>query len=500
MPHNYRIVLLSCILIAGFAFRFVAAKNCCVVWDERNNIFPPAREISFDLQKPHFPLVDKRPEGVKEGTCPMAGKYLVKAGWMLFGDSLLGARLPFLIIDTVAIWVVYCLVSSVLGFQVALLSAAFLSLSQFCITGSRFADPSGAIMRLMFFLSLYLFWVTLQTSKKRLFLLNGALIGLGFWSKEHMVFLIPIFIIFILMCREYKPWLRDRYLWASFIIAFAIMLPLIILNLDPEAVRFRYIINQARIGFSLNATALYLGELILLAIAPFPDLFDFVAGSMANELTMENFILGSLVLVSVGLAFREKGRFLRLMLVAFLFNFLVFSFLRQNDIIQSFWSLGAVDWSSLNFIPGIILASWILVLFITKHKKTGTLFLAGLLTMMAVRAWDIARYPLNADYPRRHYLLETEYFIHEAQDLVRLGDHGWAKDMLGKLYEVSGSSRACLMLAEIAYAEGDCETGSRWLKKISSNNGEDPEVLNLSEQGCVQGVPNSEILLKYQKR
>lgn len=482
MLEKYRKALLLGILIVGFALRYYAASNVCVVWDERHHDFPPAREISLNPTHLNLPLVDPRPQ-----CSPMGGKYLIRAGWDIFGDSLLGARIPFVIVGTLNILLIYLLATVGLGTPVALLAASLFALCQFTLTTSRIADVTNPALICTVILSLWLFSKALKDSNDTLLLLNGAAIGIGFWFKESAVFLVPIYFIFLVVCPYAKPLLKKKELWFSLMIAFFVAAPLVYASFTPAAPRYGYILDESSFGVSLNAVGLYLGELILLVIKLFPKLFEYVASSLDNEYTMINFLLGILILVSVIKWIRKKEPFIRLLIVCFLFNFIVFSFIRRGNIIQSFWNLGSLDWGYISVIPGIILAAYTLDTLQKKYRKVGLIMCVALLLFMVIRAVDIALYPLNAYFPRREYLLKNDYFLHEADDILRLGDVKLSKDMLEKVYKVTDTmpvqkKAAALRLARIFIKDRCYNEGERYLEYVFSQDPGNKEALRIKEE------------------
>ena len=343
MIEKYRRIILFVILMMGFTLRFYTAASIPPVYDEMDDL-PSAEKISLNINSLNLPLVDTRRE-----SAPIAFKYIARVGWYVFGDSLLGARLPFVILGTLIILLVYFLTASVLGVRVGLLAALLLSISHYDIGTSRVANINPPQV-FFFVLSLLIFYKAITTSNKKLMLLNGLIMGMGFWVKESVSFLMPIYFIFLLVCDNYKHWLRNKYLWISFVIAFCVMLPLILLNLDSEVPRFSHVRSEAAIGVSMNAIGFYLGEIILLIMKLFPEMFNHVVSSLDMEYPIVNFVFGFLILLAVSTSIKKKDPFIRLLMVAFMFNFIVFSLLRRGNIINSFCSIGSFDWSILGLV------------------------------------------------------------------------------------------------------------------------------------------------------
>jgi hypothetical protein len=398
--YKYRKVILLFILLLAFGLRFYGALSIPAHEDNLIHDFPSARKISLEPGNFNIPLVETMAE-----SSGMGWKYLIRIGWYLFGDSLIGARLPFIILGVATIFLVYLLVNYGLGNSVALFSSFLLAISSYHIGLTRNVDDVsvGCFFALG---SLFLLYQAVQKSKPKLLLVNGLLIGLSLWLKEINIFLIPITIIFLYSLPQYKGWLKNGYLWLSFFLAFMVALPLIVLNLNPEVTRFNYIMNQADFGLSINAIGFYLGELILLALKPFPDLFSKIAVTVDEARPFVNFLLGGVILASVVFSFRDRRPFIRLLLVTFLFNFAVFSIISHIDKSSWYWTMESSDWSAMSFIPGVILAANMLIVFLRKYKIKAALLSGVLLFFVFIRSGAIVTYPLNYYFPTRDFYIK----------------------------------------------------------------------------------------------
>lgn len=210
--------------------------------------------------------------------------------------------------------------------------------------------------------------------------------------------------------------------------------------------------------------------MILLVIKNFPDLFEFVAKSLDSEAPPANFLFGIIILVSVARSFKSKQPFIRLLVVWFMFNFIVFSFLRRNDVIQSIWSLGSLDWGSLGFMAGLILAANQLYLIAKKKDKRGAAIFIILVTFILFKTWDFVSYPLNSYFPVREYLLRTVHFGDVAY-LKSTGQTEYAKEILKRIYKLTENDRtrykAVVELIKILKDEGRIKEVEKYLSVIS---------------------------------
>lgn len=479
MVCRHRKVILLFIILIGFGLRFYSAITKPINEDEWNDL-KIARMISFDLENLSLPLIDER----SDSNCPMPFYYVVKSGLHVFGDFLLGARFPFVILGTITILLVYFFVSSVLGVEVALFSSFLLSISQLAISVTRFADLNGIVM-LISIVSLFLFYKSLKNNNKNLLLLNGLTIGVGFWFRESICLLIPIYIVFLLSCREYRVWLKNRYVWTSFATAFFLMLPRICLILSPGVSRIEYIYKTVHTGISMNPLALYLGELILLIIKPFPEFFNRVAGTVNSEYMFVNFTLGVLIFAAVVTSLRSKKPIIRLLSVCFLSEFVLFSLIRSGDPNWGIWNFESFYYSLMGFIPAVILVANMLINFIKRNRFPGILISAFLVIFMLIRAWDCVTFPLNYFFPAKNFCIE-ELLNHEGGCFRNNNDIpvDITEDILGKIYRVTNDrpaykKKAALGLIEILIREGRYKESREYLYYILSQNSDDGDALRL---------------------
>ena len=381
----------------------------------------------------------------------------------------------------------YLITRVVLGVQTALIASFLVALSQYNIAASRKVSVLPFLIFLSL-LSLFLFYKAVVSKNVRLLFLNGIVMGVAFWFYENIVFLFPIYVIFLFIHSQYRFWLRNKYLWLSFIFTFFISLPLILANLFPGAHRFSGIYDSTTFGLSLNSLGLYIGELILIIIKPFPKLFNYAAISVDPHYPPgESIILGLLILVAV-IKYRKNNTniFLNLLWVCFLFNFILFCFLRRNDMIQSFWSLGSFMWGILGLIPGIILSADRISKFINKHASYGRLLFFALAFLLLIKAWDMATYPLNCFFPFKDYCLDKRKLDWEI-NYDYPDDIAAIKDTLGKVYIVALPKseyklRAASKLAQILVSECKYKNAKEYLDYILSQDPNNKNALNMLGQ------------------
>ncbi len=483
MINKHKKIILVLIILLGFAFRYYGAATVPINFDEISATVIANNDISFDGDNLRLPLMNKFGEGI------LSTAYLSKIGWHLFGKSIFSARIIFVFFGVLTIFLIYLLTKRALGAKTALIASFLFAISQFSISNNRLANNNNVLM-LMSILSLFIFYKGLLLANKKLILLNGLIIAIGFYFHESILGLIPIYFIFLSVCPKYRKWLRSKYIYYSFLITLCFVLPLIGIKLYYGAPRINFVYNETTIGLSLNAIGLYLGELILILIRPFVNLFNYISSSIDPELSQVNFILGILIMTAVIRLFKDKKPFIRLLIVCFLFNFIPFCFLRRNDTIQSIWSLGSLDWGIMGFIPGVILVAYMLQNFIKQYKYLGCFFFVIIVIFMSFRSWKMVRFPLSCYFPTKKLCIEdkltdAKFYLGEeidhldwytvtekiyAESLQKKGENiDKAKDILMRVYNVADDGsppkiEAALMLAEIFIQQNFYEKSQKYIQ------------------------------------
>jgi hypothetical protein len=359
------------------------------------------------------------------------------------------------------------------GNNIALLSSFILSLSQFHISTSRIAD-SQSILIFLVILSLFLFYKGISLSNRRLILINGVVLGIGFLLKETMFLLIIFYLIFLFHCSTYRKWLKDGFLWLSFALAFLIAFPVGFPSLIPGGPRYSYIISTANFGFSLNAIGLYLGDLILLLMKSFNNLYETAVWQMDAEFPCVNFVLGFLILIAAVTSLKSKKPFIKLLLICFWSNFIIFSFVHGIDRIDIPYSLGCLEWGIIGFAPGILLAVNMLNNIKKRYKFFGRSLIVILLMFMFLSSWNFVSFPLNCVFPNRDFcvrkkLWDLSYYVKEKD-----ANREVVKDLFQRIYKVTDNvdykNIAALRLYQILLQEGKVKESQHYFNYLESQN------------------------------
>jgi len=445
---RYRIFLLMLILLIGFAFRFYAANQAVMDHDEFLGDLPAIQTIRLAPGNMQLPIVDW------EGT-PMGSRYLSKASQYVFGKTLLGARLSSVLIGTLTILFVYLMGRKAWGIQMGLIAASLLSFSQYHIAISRLTH-NNAIHLFVIVLSLLAFYTAIKNKDGRLFLLNALIIGFGFWFKESVVLLLVVNFIFLLLDREARFWLKNKYYWGSILLSLGVIVPLFCVSLMPQGARFNYLTSSARFGASLNATSLYLGELLLAILRFIPQAFHAILSHFESEGILQSWIMGVFALIAVIKYFKSKDPLLRLLVLAFGINFLIFSLISGIDAatLPTAWSLEYWDWSIFGFIPGLMLAAYLIGRIIHRHQKWGRILFFLLVTHLLIGAWMTAAYPFHCYFPVKDLgvrKLLDDYGTSWMTKEKHRGTQSVAKDIYKRILEMKNIPESQRTTARLKY-------------------------------------------------
>lgn len=399
---KYKYLWLFLIVLCGFFLRFSAAASLHISEDEMMDMVT-VDLISFDLNDLRLPVVDPLQE-----SCGMVFKYFLRIGWDLFGHTLLGARLPFVIISCLFAIFLYMVIKRIYGPGYGVLAALFYSINPYSVINGGIADLT-VLLPIIYIMSAFLFFKAMQSERIFLFLLNGVFIGIAVWFKENMVLLIPMYVLFLLITPQYRYLLKKKSLWIGFILSGVVVIPMFLFSMSVESPRYEYIQNAADFGLSLSFISLYAGELIPFLLQGLPPVFDEVATMLAAEYPMVDIVLGLLILYAAFYHLKTKNSFTRLLTVCFFCEGLLFTFIRRYnpDLIYGFSSISG-DWPQTTFLGGLILAVLFIGKVVEKNNVRGGLFIVLMSLYLFFRSSIIVDDYLYCYWPLEEYCLKEE--------------------------------------------------------------------------------------------
>jgi 4-amino-4-deoxy-L-arabinose transferase-like glycosyltransferase len=189
------------VLLGALAARMQLAPTLPLIHDEENTTIPLARLISFEEGKRNLPI-----RAVNHGALPA---YFAKLSSTLFGERPDGYRTVHIGLSLLTVVLVFLLARRVYGSQAALAAAMLLAFNEYFLNISARVTAHAPYL-LFATLALVAFgWFLL--ARRTIFLYAAAIaLGLGFYCKEHIVLLLPVFFATLLLARH-RSWLRTPH-------------------------------------------------------------------------------------------------------------------------------------------------------------------------------------------------------------------------------------------------------------------------------------------------
>lgn len=174
----------------------------------------------------------------------------------IFGDTLLGVRLPSFICYIATVYFSFKLSEELFDRQAATFTALMFLFTPFWGFGGYVASPEPPFM-LCWVLSAWVFWQGVrpdqkQWSTKKTWILLGLLFGLGLNSKFIMALLAPGLGLYLLLTPEKRRDLMTGWPWLGVLIASAICLPIFIWNIEFDWPGFKYQFHERHTGESFS--------------------------------------------------------------------------------------------------------------------------------------------------------------------------------------------------------------------------------------------------------
>lgn len=235
----------------------------------------------------------------------------------------------------------------------------------------------------------------------------GLCAGLGLWSKDTMILIVPLTFLFLVSLKEYRHWLLRKEPYLAYVIMGAVFSPIVVWNAQHNGVTYRHIFGLGTRGeglFNVNSLGEFLGSQVGL-VSPFVWL---------------GIALSWCVLAFVALRKKSSAAVFLLM-----FSLPVFLFF----LVLSGWSKVEGNWSGFGYLVAMAGLAYVMERVWLHGKKffVGSFYIVSLLfTVLLV---SVMLYPkiLYAVVPH------LPYFREHAQRLLAVDRtqevHGW--DQLG---------------------------------------------------------------------
>ncbi len=220
------------VLLGALATRLQLAATLPLIHDEENTSIPLSRLISFEEGKRNLPI--------RAVNHPALPAYFVKLSSTLFGETPLGYRAVHVGSSLLTIVLVSLLARRAYGAEAALASTVLLAFNEYFLNISSRATAHGPYL-LFATLAIFAFGRFLLSGRRAWVYASGVALGLGFYCKEHVVLLLPVFFATLLVARN-RRWLRTPHPYLAVLVFAAVVAPDVAWNVAarPDADRVTY--------------------------------------------------------------------------------------------------------------------------------------------------------------------------------------------------------------------------------------------------------------------
>jgi len=430
---KYSTIICVVLLILAFAIRLYAAGIAVIedVVEGDKLIF--IKSISFNPSTLYLPVGDKNIEN------PLLSAYILKLGIAIFGEGKLGLRLFFVLFGTFSLFFIYKLVKGKLDVTTALLCLYLLTFSQLHIGMSRLASEH-VLLFLFVSAAMYAFFQAVDTQKPKYIYVLAVLLGVGCLNYQWMSLLAPVFLLFLIIQKEYRFWFKRKELYFAGLLAFALVLPFLIWSYADGFTKLSSE-NVFDLGFSLRSFYLFFGEIFAwltertgFFIWGHDDggAFALMGGRWhlwvdgSNELPFIHWVLGAFMFIGYIYHVRKKNNndLIKFCLIMFTFVFVFTSVIAGADtIFDDHW------WAEMTIFPGVILCAHMLVEF-QKKVCWINIVIVGLITYSLVHAIYFVnlpehQYAVPKEYLQKWYLAKAELYLQENKKNLAIDRCRW---------------------------------------------------------------------------
>jgi undecaprenyl-diphosphatase len=170
---------------------------------------------------------------------PPMEMYLISFFTKAFGSTEFAVRLPSVVIGALVTVIVYLLGKEMFDERVGFYSALLTNMTLIYSVGGVTATIDTPFA-LFWLLALYFGVKALKTGEGKWWYMKDISLGLGLLSKYIMALFVPAFIIFLLLSREHRHWLRRKEPYIGSVIALLIFSPVILWNAQNDWVSFKF--------------------------------------------------------------------------------------------------------------------------------------------------------------------------------------------------------------------------------------------------------------------
>ncbi|MGW8161255.1 MAG: ArnT family glycosyltransferase, partial [Desulfobulbales bacterium] len=183
-------------------------------------------------------------------------------------------RLPAVILGTLSLTALYGFVQSMFDRKTAFWTVVLAALTPFACA-LNFVITTDAPLVCCWSFALYTTWQALSDERRQRmwWLLTGLVCGIGILSKQMMLFFPPLTLLYLLISKEDRPWLKTIWPYVCLLLAYAFLLLPIWWNMNNDGITFQHTAQHFEGNQQVFSFLLTLGEYVggqILLMSPLP--------------------------------------------------------------------------------------------------------------------------------------------------------------------------------------------------------------------------------------
>jgi 4-amino-4-deoxy-L-arabinose transferase-like glycosyltransferase len=183
--------------------------------------------------------------------------YLIFIFTKLAGNTVFAIRLGAVVISSILTYVTYLFAKQLFASKrIGFFSALVINLIPLFSAGAILMTTDTPLL-LFWALTIYLVYLAITSAKSGYWYLAGITFGLGLLSKYTMVILIPVFLIYFLLDKEQRIWLKKKEIYLSLLLGLIVFSPVLYWNYSQSWVSGRHLLGLSNMSQGMNISIRY---------------------------------------------------------------------------------------------------------------------------------------------------------------------------------------------------------------------------------------------------
>jgi membrane-associated phospholipid phosphatase len=183
--------------------------------------------------------------------------YLIFIFTKLAGNTAFAIRLGAVVISSILTYLTYLFAKHLFSSKrIGFFAALAINIIPLFSAGAIIMTTDTPLL-LFWALTLYLIYQAISSNKSGYWYLAGISFGLGLLSKYTMVILIPLLLIYFLLDKEQRVWLKRKEIYLGLLLGLIVFSPVIYWNFSQGWVSVRHVFGLSKVSQGMHVTIRY---------------------------------------------------------------------------------------------------------------------------------------------------------------------------------------------------------------------------------------------------